>query len=537
MKGFLRSAAAALGTMTLYLLWLVGPLLSPSHYTVYHWSGRAADLFPPAIVIFCLAWLLLTGLFLLTERPGRMRVTLWSGIVLFLPWIALRDWASIEGPITHYRVTFAVFCLCFALFIGSMAIWRSRYQRTFERAQGFASTVLCFVALSGVSVLCQLCWFARRARSLNDVPAPHALSSSAVHPNRAPRILWIVLDELAYEQVYGQRYEGLELPAFDRLAAEATIFTHVRATALRTELAIPSLLSGRTVDDVQVASDGKLMSVHDAQTETWQPFDQHQTVFQDAHAAGYRTAVAGWYIPYCRILHDVLDDCSWTFDAAEQKPLLWYAALSEGTSRPMQYLARSAFLRRTIPGLNEVPPTGSPTGALHLSDYQTLSTAADGLLENGSDTFVLLHMPIPHPEGIYNRASGTFVTEHASYLDNVALADRYLAHVRTLLEHEGQWDSSAIIIMGDHSWRTKLRWVGAPAWTKEEQAASHGGRFDDRPAYIVKLPHQHKGTRIEQTFAAVNTRPLLDEIIDAKITSPEILSSWVDSEARNTTTR
>ena len=41
-----------------------------------------------------------------------------------------------------------------------------------------------------------------------------------------PRVIWILFDELSYQQVYERRLPGLQLPAFDALAAQATVFTH-----------------------------------------------------------------------------------------------------------------------------------------------------------------------------------------------------------------------------------------------------------------------------------------------------------------------
>jgi len=135
-------------------------------------------------------------------------------------------------------------------------------------------------------------------------------------------------------------------------------------------------------------------------------------------------------------------------------------------------------------------------------------------------------MAIPHPSGIYSRRTRTLVTRNATYIDNLALADLYLAHVRSVLEADGQWDSSAIIIMGDHSWRTE-RWVDAPNWTSEEEEASDGHHFDDRPDYIVKLSAQEVGTTINMPFTAVHTRSLLNAIMTNQIVSSEDLSAWV----------
>jgi arylsulfatase A-like enzyme len=104
--------------------------------------------------------------------------------------------------------------------------------------------------------------------------------------------------------------------------------------------------------------------------------------------------------------------------------------------------------------------------------------------------------------------------------------------VRSKLKQSGQWDSSTVVVMADHSWRTKLLWENAPQWTKEEDVASGGGQFDERPAYVVKLPEQHTGARIDAPFSAVNTRSLLDAFLAQKIRSKEELSAWAMQSGR-----
>ncbi|HET6170890.1 MAG TPA: hypothetical protein VFE01_11945, partial [Terracidiphilus sp.] len=126
----------------------------------------------------------------------------------------------------------------------------------------------------------------------------------------------------------------------------------------------------------------------------------------------------------------------------------------------------------------------------------------------------------------YDRTTGNFATTHSTYIDNLALADKYLAHVRAVLEQNGTWDSSVIVIMGDHSWRTSFIWSSKPSWTHEEQVASDGDRFDDRPAYIVKLPHQQQPARIDAPYAAIHTRALLDALTHNQLRSAGDLSAW-----------
>ena len=67
----LKTACVALGTTSIYLLWLLAPLISQRHNAVYHWSGRAAGLFVPPIFDFCAFWLLLTLLLMLRRSHRR----------------------------------------------------------------------------------------------------------------------------------------------------------------------------------------------------------------------------------------------------------------------------------------------------------------------------------------------------------------------------------------------------------------------------------------------------------------------------------
>ena len=160
-------------------------------------------------------------------------------------------------------------------------------------------------------------------------------------------------------------------------------------------------------------------------------------------------------------------------------------------------------------------------------DYRNLLSAGDAFLADPSIDFLFLHLPIPHPYGFYDRKKKVFTTTHTSYVDNLALADVYLAHVREILEQKSQWDSSTVIVMGDHSWRTTQIWSDSMTWTDEDQSASHGGEFDPRPAYMVKLPNQQTPVRIDQSFSAVSTRALLDGMMGGQLQTPAELQGWV----------
>jgi hypothetical protein len=503
----------ALGIATLCTLSTTGPLVSHSHETLYHITGPAAAVFVPAMVDLCLLWIALAAVLWLAERSAWLFVVVWSGLFLLLPRAVVNNLMALTGGHGYHTTVVGAVPM---LALGTVAVWRRRDAAAlFERVQVFAATLLGFAALFGLVLLIQLAWFNWKATELNPAPRLHQRDAPALAAQEHPRVVWILLDELSFDQVYGRRFPGLDLPAFDALAADSTVFTQVTPAGERTSIIVPSLMTGWSVDQLRVSADGELRAVHDPDAGVWRTFDPHQTIFQDALSLGYSTAVAGWFNPYCRILPEVLDRCFWTL---QRSRLTSGRFLTTAIGGPFNAL-----------GLAKIwPAHDADQSAKQIEDYRDLVQAGDNLLADSSVSFIFLHLPIPHPWGIYDRRKQQFNTAGtSSYLDNLALADHYLAHVRELLESRGEWDSSAVVVMGDHSWRTQLLWAGAAGWTAEDEAASHGGQFDKRPAYVVKLPNQHDGARIDAPFDAVRTRALLDAILMERLHTSGELREWI----------
>ena len=177
-----------------------------------------------------------------------------------------------------------------------------------------------------------------------------------------------------------------------------------------------------------------------------------------------------------------------------------------------------------------MPTYGALDVRRHRADYLSLLAASDNLLTGGQPGLILIHMPIPHPWGFYDRKTGKFPDHRTSYLDNLALADAYIGRIREQLEARGLWESTNLLVMGDHSWRTTNVWANSAHWSPEEQAASRNGGYDPRPGYILKLANEKTPATIPDRFDAVRTRSLRDELIRGKITTPQQLQRWVDGQ-------
>jgi Sulfatase len=535
LKLFAHPAVVALGLANLFLLALTGPLISPAHDLIYHLIGAGSSLFLPILIYMLALWLALAGLVALARSPRRagLRLVLWYGLLTTLPWSLLHTCAGFVS----WPVPLWIDLLFAAVFITTLTAalsLRPRFLKALDTLEPVLSAVLSFFALSGLLILSQMLWFAHQARDLNPPtrlhhrPAAFAADDDPPHP----RILWILLDELSYQQLYERRFPGLQLPAFDQLAAQSTNFTHVLPTDEFTRTILPTLFTGTPTDHIQVDARGMLVALHNPVAHRWQPFDPHQTVFQDALDHGFSTALAGWYNPYCRILPDVLDSCYWVYHESTPAHLSPHHSAERNLLRPLRRLDRRiqyVLFRLHLRGPVTTPPPLTDNQLdirMHVSDYRHLLAAGDRLLADPSRDFVFLHLPIPHPYGFYDRHTRTISPVHTSYIDNLALADTYLAHVRQLLERSNQWDNSTILIMGDHSWRTSFIWQDSDTWTEEDDQASHHGEFDPRPAYLVKLPNQHQPARIDQPFDAVRTRALLDALLANSLHTPTDLQHW-----------
>ncbi len=530
-----RALGLTFGVTILCLLVEISPLTSWWHTMLYHFNGPAGALFLPVLIDVAGLWAILTGL-ILVGRGGRLRGTIWSGIMLMLPWVSVKEGTIAAGYTEPHWMSLLLMSIVFAGVVAVNVFWRAGGRALVERLLPVCEVLLYSLSLTGVLVLGQLLYFFARSGGLNDVPKLHAAVAAGVRPAGEPkRVIVLLFDELSYEQTYGNRAANVALPAFDRLAAESTVFRDVRPAAEYTDRAIPSLLTGQTVENIRGSADGRrleMLGAGDARTQAWTWFDEQNTVFADALKAGYGTGLAGWYNPYCRILPDVLERCEWR---AQSIPPNRMGTVSAGRDLMEKSLAPAREVLGRIPGffVPRLRSGGSDEELTerHVKDYEQLSQAADSLLSDPAMTFVFLHMPVPHQGGIYDRRTQRMTRHSSSYLDNLALADAYLGHARELLERRGDWDGSTVVVLGDHSWRTWM-WGGSLFWTGEDEAVSAGKGFDDRPAMVVKLANRGMAAHVDAAFEAKRTRWLLDELMTGRIRTEAELARWVGEQAR-----
>lgn len=325
-------------------------------------------------------------------------------------------------------------------------------------------------------------------------------------PRDHPKLVWIVFDELSFDQLFEHRARDLALPNFDALRSESTLFTNVEPIGTRTVNVIPALLSGRGIDDTRFTF-GNHLQVHYVGLHGWHPLRGPQTVFHDAQQSGWRTAVVGWYNPYCSIYAGSIDDCYFTNLDRTDGDMAQRASLWHNTYEPLAQVVREIKA-----------PARADKDSCNIDVRQRLQTFLDlrrhtlDELSRDQADMIFLHLPVPHSPNIWSRMEDNYTTFcDSSYLDNLALADRTLGEIMAKLQASPRWKDTTVIVEGDHSWRTYL-WDWTPAWTEQDDAASRNG-YDPRPAMLIHLAGQSPAAIHSARWSLLNIHAVVEQVL------------------------
>jgi hypothetical protein len=390
------------------------------------------------------------------------------------------------------------------LWAGVLLLLMLRFPKWFRGLLRVGSGIAAALVVFAIASIGQLLWVAGWKPAPNRIDA--AWETTPQPPRQHPLLVWIVFDELSYDQVFEHRAHNLSLPNFDALRSQSTLFTDTQPAGYHTVKVIPSLLTGHSVDGIRYSYRNHLWVHYDAQ-RGWRPIDGSQTVFGDAAAAGWRTAAVGWYNPYCSIYGDAIQNCFGTNHDMFDGSMTQRASLARNIYNPLQQVVR------------EIKSPSRANRDLCTFDvrqrYQTyidLQQHAFDLLHTDQADFVFLHLPIPHSPNIWSRIHDDYTQFcDSSYLDNLALADRVLGQVLAVLKASPRWDSTTLIVEGDHSWRIDA-WNWLPAWTDEDDAASRGV-FDTRPALIVHQARQSQPETVTSTWPLIQIHGVVEQVL------------------------
>ena len=500
------------GLALFYLLPPLAEFLSPARRQFYH-QLLPVTMLTRGMLIDLLLLGVLGGIgFLLLDRAApRLKRILWLPVFFGTAWIAARDISTtVHDPMLRGHllrlapyapgVALAIFA-ALLLFMPRVYDYCARITAIIFAAGGIA---VLLVVLPKLVMAC----FSRAPQEQASFNRP--VSNAWQHGQM--RIVWILFDELSYRQAFEHPQPGIDLPAFTKLAGESITFSQLSPVGYETERILPSLISGQPIADVEGDANGRMLLRH-TEKSPWQHFDQSATIFAAAKRQGWGTGVAGWYNPYCRVLDTVLDRCYWTFGQSVAGEL--FSRLSSRQSAWENARDGLPLAAR----LQALWGHAAPNQALD-EDYRNILHAGEDMIQDPDIRLAFIHMPVPHPPGLFPNPRG----EHASdYLGNLMLADRALAQFLHSLDASPSGNDTVLIVSSDHSWRVPL-WRGVPGWTKDEELATNGGVFDQRPVLMVRFPKDAKAERIDRPESEMIVHNLVLDLVRGNVRTPE---EWI----------
>ena len=472
--------------------------------------GGGADVrmhVPFSLVGICLAQIadiLLLGLVIfvvlvLLKRTRFYPLTRLLLAIVIPPYIILRLRSEIPFNVENGLLVLGSFVWAGVLLL--LLLKYNGYYRRIMRFGNFAGVFLAFFALTSIAqILFVMRWHPGPYQ--HTVDWAHTLQPPRVHP----KIVWIIFDELSYDQLFAHRAKDLPLPNFDALRSQSTLFTDTQPIGYKTVKIIPSLLIGHTVDDYRFSFRNRLW-VHNLGEHDFHPITGADSLFGDAKEQGWRTSAVGWYNPYCTIYGDAIDDCYWmNLDRIDgnmsQRATFW-----RNTYEPLKQVVREIKA-----------PERADRDTCTVDVRNRLKTTLDlekhtfDTLKTDQGDFVFLHLSIPHSPNIWSRIEDNYTQFcDSSYLDNLALTDKVLGRIMQELRASPRWKDTTVVVEGDHGWRIDL-WEPMPAWTDEDDAASRGG-FDPRPAVLIHQAGQTTPGTNSRPWSILNIHEVLEQVL------------------------
>lgn len=489
------------GFAALFIIGAAADFLTSSLGDAYHRIHPLTTIYRAILIAILLVWLVAWLGFAVCKRlPVRWKRVAWVVPFAFLPWLICRAMSSafMWPKVVHAGSRAMPWAAPAAL-----AIFLALFLRPKILDLGIlcARSAYVIAAFSLLVILPKVVPYAIGSGVQEHSSFERAMGSS-VSP-QAQRIVWILLDELSYDQAFEHRQPDLALPNLDALAKTSVVFSAVQPVGKMTQELLPALLLGKPIVKLRMPYTG-LPSYQSSDGGPWQRFNQYDTIFGEAHSLGWSSGLVGWYNPYCRLLPDVLSRCFWQYSEANRTALSRFLLSTNTTAQNLAAIFPSPLVYRLfhIP----LPDTSVP----QLRDYGASMTQSLDLLRDPRIRFVFLHLPVPHPPGMYDRVHRT-MRQGGSYLDNLALADRSLGTLLQCIQSTPGAKNTTVIVSSDHSWRTFL-WKPMQVWSPEDERAS-GGRFDPRPVLMVHLP----GSTTAQTIARPTSELFVHTMLEAML--------------------
>lgn len=496
----------------------------------YHLESPPTAVNALALMIDVLAFAgILWGSFLAARRHGNKRLGMAAKwVFLFLVVAVLNNAiAEIYGAISmqalNARIGRGPALVVLIVFILLSAFVLVRWSKqVFRVAQVFVLIISPFILLTffrGVVMLSE-------GRVQPVVKAAEKTDPETTSPPKN-RVVWIVFDEFELRSAFTSRPSTLQLPELDRFAKESFFASNAYPPAGATIRSFPALITGDLVADAEERSFDTL-KVRFAGSDTFTDWRDHPTIFSRLKKEGARSALVGWYHPYCRLFGADLDLCSARVHLPDTLPDRHLPGLLPSMR---DYFWRFGLIlpgiRQFLPKFKDFPPAVS-YDENHIEVVREIRVAAERVVAEPEYSLVFIHFPAPHTPFYYDRRTKEFnLGSKSNYFDNLALIDDVFGSLREKMESSDTWDSSTVIVSSDHWWRSQ-DWQAEGRWTGEEEAVA-AGQIDFRIPFIVKPAHaQGRQVVYDPAFNTVLTGEMVLAISRGEIATSDDIARWID---------
>lgn len=428
--------------------------------------------------------------------------------------------AVLESKFGDYWLFFKIPVVCVLLFL--IVRFRRRVPQAIVALLLIASPLFPILMLSGL-------WSYSTVdlrRVADEKPSP-MLPGGRLRP----RLVWIIFDELDDRMLFAARPGSIEIPEFYRLRSQS-IYGPARAPGKATLWSMPSFLLGKRV--VTLKLDTSLLDVKFGKRDSFENAASLPNVFRSARIFGLNSGLTGWHHPYCRVFGSDLNDCSWASFGMR-------AIVVERLLRTRSFLRNALYLlnwqaRWSVPILVEPthwvasePEESRMWRQEQIEDMRFIMGNALRMLRDPDLNLIFIHLPVPHPAGIWDTRAKKFTVENSTYFDNIALSDAALGQIRGEMEQMRDWDSSTVIVSSDHPYRTET-WKATSFW-KPEMARVTRNRQEIYVPFFLKLPGQRSAVQYKTEFNNVVTADLALQILKGQVKTSGDAVQWLDAHA------
>jgi hypothetical protein len=539
--------ALSLSNLWFFNVWRIFLITHPNAYPYYHWKANPAPILLGTmldlLLLSTILWFAIT-IVRRSRKPFLLRIARLTFVIMFF--MTLSDLLYVKISTIPFRLlidslikrprTIFLWLIVLGLLAAVALIIIFVYKLIYRRDQLLKLTTTLvlifspFVLVTFGQVASQWLTFKSGVRFVEDTAPPLIQKTQS-----SRRVVWVILDEMDFRLSFLNRPSAIQLPAFDRLRSEGLFSENAYPPGGDTVLSLPSLITGRLVSWSHRTAANELMLTF-ADTNQTVPWSTQPNVFSRARAMGFNTGLAGWYHPYCRIIGNSLTKCSWETASGGFLPDKSIANLVSysnhvGVIRSMLRIGEVAAIPESVREAM-APREGAVWRKYDLENYENIHREALGLVGDPDLQLILVHYPIPHPPGIYDRSRHDFSFDSSScYLDNLELADRTLDELRRQMEKAGLWESTAVLISSDHRLRADRLWQHNIIWqapfTKVDPIVFHSIR-DERVPFILKIAGEKTALSYERPFNTVLSHDLMLAILAGELSTESEVVKWLD---------